>query len=98
MQAPGFSAQRYGFHQIRTPRDIEYDALSRVTHQLQRAIGGDGSLAAAAAANSDLWTTFATDLADDGNALPARLRGTLVSLAIFSIRHGQKVMAGERDA
>lgn len=98
VQAPGFSAQRFGFHQVRTARDIEYDAFSRVTRGLQRALKGDGSLAQAAAANIELWTTLASDLADDGNGMPPQLRGSLLSLAIFSIRQARGVMTGARSA
>lgn len=98
LQSPGLSAQRFGFNQVRTARDIEYDAFSRVTRGLQRAMRGDGSLAQAAAANVELWSTLAVDLADDGNGLPAELRGSLLSLAMFSIRHARGVMTGDRRA
>ena len=98
MQTPGFSAQLFGYHPVRTGRDIEYDAFSRVTRGLQRAMHGEGSVSQAAAANVELWSTLATDLADDGNGLPVALRGALLSLAIFSIRHAQAVMTGACQA
>ena len=98
MQSPSIAAQRFGHPHIRTARDIEYDAFSRVTRGLQRAIRGDGSLVQAAAANAELWTTLAADLADEGNALPAAMRGSLLSLAIFSIRTSQRVMTGGAKA
>lgn len=97
-QATGFTGRRFGHIPIRTERDIEYDAFARVTRSLQQALRGDGSLAAAAAANVELWSALATDLADDGNALPVSLRGALLSLALFSVRHAQGVMTGERQA
>ena len=90
--------QRFGYRQVGTARDIEYDAFSRVTRSLQRAQRGEGSLVQAASSNCELWSTLATDLADDENALPAELRASLLSLAIFSIRHGQSVMSGQRTA
>ncbi|WP_134724590.1 flagellar biosynthesis regulator FlaF [Paracoccus luteus] len=89
----GFSTRRFGTEQIRTPRDIEYDAFARATRQLQQAAQGHGSLAAAAHLNTQLWQILASDLAEADNGLPDPLRAGLLSLAIFSIRHGQAVMA-----
>lgn len=89
----GLAARRFGSEQVRTARDIEYDAFSRVTRQLQRALSGQDSLAAAAGANAQLWTVLAGDLAEEDNTLPPELRAGLLSLAIFSLRHGRAVMA-----
>lgn len=88
----GFSTRRFGAEQIRTPRDIEYDAFARTTRLLQQADDGQGSLAAAAHANTQLWQVLASDLAEADNALPDSVRAGLLSLALFSIRHGQGVM------
>ena len=88
----GFAPRRFGAEEIRTPRDIEYDAFARTTRQLQQAADGHGSLAAAAHVNTQLWQILACDLAEAGNGLPEPLRAGLLSLALFSIRHGQGVM------
>jgi len=55
------------------------------------------SLARAAAANADLWSTLAADLADDGNDLPDDLKARLLSLAIFSIRQSHRAIAGNAE-
>ena len=95
MQSSSLATRRFGQPSIRTARDIEYDAFSRVTRGLQRAMQGEGSIVQAACANIELWTALAADLADDENLLPPALRGSLLSLAIFSIRHSQRMMTGE---
>ncbi|MEM6972334.1 MAG: flagellar biosynthesis regulator FlaF [Pseudomonadota bacterium] len=78
-----------------TPRAIEYDAFSRVTGGLTAASSADdyARLASALHDNLRLWTTLAADLAGDGNAYPAALRGQLISLARFVQRHSQAVLA-----
>lgn len=38
---------------------------------------------------------LASDLAHPDNALPDDVKAGLLSLAFFSLRHGQKVMAGK---
>ena len=97
MQAPGNFARGAGFNTVRSHRDVEYDAFSRVTRDLQRASRGEMSLARAAAANADLWSTLAADLADDGNDLPDDLKARLLSLAIFSIRQSHRAIAGNAE-
>ena len=89
----GLAARGFGSEQVRTARGMEYDAFSRVTRQLQRALARQDSPAVAAGANAQLWTVLASDLAEEDNALPAELRAGLLSLAIFSLRHGRAVMA-----
>jgi flagellar biosynthesis activator protein FlaF len=85
-------------HAIRTPRDTEHDALSRVTGALRRAQDGGAAsfpdFARAVHDNRALWTVFATDLAGEGNGLPKPLRGRLLSLAIFVEAHSSKVLRG----
>lgn len=78
----------------RAPRDIEYAAFSHVTRQLKAAQRGRLPAPAAVYNNTALWTALATDLADTGNSLPDQLKASLLSLSIFSIRHGQAVAAG----
>ena len=47
--------------------------------------------------NYFLWSELAADLASPGNELPEQLKGQLLSLAMFSIRHGNRVLAGHGD-
>lgn len=97
MQTTGLSAQIAGFRQAKNPRDLEYDAFSRVTRGLLKAKRGEASMMKAASETVELWTTLAADLAEDGNALSEQLRASLISLAIFAIRQGHMVMSGERQ-
>ncbi len=80
---------------LRAPRDMEYDAFSRVTAALKAAQSGQDAAARTAAVhqNNNLWNILLADLSSPGNSLPADLRGDLVSLALFSVQHGLKVMS-----
>ncbi len=88
--APHFMSEH-----IQTERDIEYDAFSRVSHALQNAQPDSTALTAAVHMNTELWTLLANDLASPGNELPDQLKARLISLAIFSIRHGYRTLAGD---
>lgn len=87
----------YGNQAVRTTRDTEYDAISRVTRMLHQSDPMGRSLDAIAAVhkNNELWTLLAGDLAHDGNQLPDGVRAGLLSLAAFSLRHGHAVLAGQ---
>lgn len=80
---------------LRAPRDVEYDAFSRVTAALKSAQTSQDVAVRTAAVhqNNNLWNTLLADLSSSGNGLPMDLRGNLVSLALFSVRHGLKVMS-----
>lgn len=86
---------QFGSDYVRTDRDNEYTVVSRVTRLLQNALDSGDDLAAIRAthANNELWIALAADLASPGNALPDELKAGLISLAMFSIRHGHKVLA-----
>lgn len=84
----------YGINAVRTARDAEYDIFSRVTRMLREADTRAEQIAATYK-NNELWTLLASDLANPENALPDELKANLISLAIFSIRHGSSVMQGE---
>lgn len=88
--APHFMSEH-----IRTERDIEYDAFSRVSNALQNARSDSAALIPAIHMNTELWTLMANDLASPGNELPDQLKARLLSLAIFSIRHGYRALAGD---
>lgn len=91
------SESGYGANAVRSPRDAEYDVISRVTRLLRQAdrSGRSGDAIMAVHRNNELWTLLATDLADPGNALPTETKAGLLSLAGFSLRHGHAVLAGQ---
>ena len=82
---------------MRSTRDAEYDAFSRVTSMLHQADpqGRNAESIAAVSRNNELWLILSADLMNPDNALPDELKAGLLSLAGFSIRHGHAVMAGE---
>lgn len=97
-QTHRYNRDGYAAAQMRNPRDTEYDAFSRVTHMLQASLKDPMRAAQAAQANCELWGVLASDLAEPENAHDDNLKAQLISLAIFSIRHGYKVMNGEAGA
>ncbi|WP_209427288.1 flagellar biosynthesis regulator FlaF [Pararhodobacter sp. SW119] len=105
MNAHAFAQNAYGANArtVKTPRDIEYDVLARITGQLQTAIAdtsytGFPALAAAMVENQQLWSTFAVDLADPNNQFPKDLRARLFYLAEFVMQHTRKVLNGTAKA
>lgn len=87
---------------IRTPRNIEYVAFSKISHRL-RAAAIDRhtdftSFAAAISDNRRLWTTLAVDVAQSENALPQELRARLFWLAEFTESESKKLLRGKGDA
>ena len=88
---------------LKTPRDIEYDVLARITGRLNSCLPHargrtDPELVTALNENRHLWTAFATDLASPGNAFPDDLRAGLFYLAEFTLRHTAQILAGEATA
>ena len=85
----------YGSPHAKSPREVEYELFARVTRALQSAgpAGSGSKVAQAIVDNTQLWTELAADLASPGNKLPEGLKGQLLSLAMFSIRHGNRVLA-----
>lgn len=83
------------------PRRAEYRVLAQATHRLSRAAEGGGAafprLAEALHENLLVWNVLAVDLARPGNALPEALRAGLLSLAVFVVRHTERVLAREAD-
>lgn len=89
----------YGPSVVRTTRDVEYDALSRVTGMLRKSAASGDRLAEIQAVrkNIELWTILAGDLSSEGNKLPKELRAQLLSLAAFSLRHSQAVFTKDAN-
>lgn len=91
-----FSERAYGSPVLRGARDTEYHVFSQVTRMLRQAPRDCISVetVAAVSKNNELWTLLATDLADPGNGCSDSMKAGLLSLAFFSIRHGQAVLSG----
>lgn len=88
---------------LKTPRDIEYDLMAGITGRLKAALPHakgrlSPSLAAALHDNSRMWATFATDLAHPENAFAEDLRGSLFSLAEFTLQHTARVLGCDATA
>lgn len=81
----------------RTHKNIEYEAVARITAKLHKAAqkgrSGFPALAAALHDNNRLWNVFAIDVADSGNGLPSDLRAKLFYLAEFTREHSSKVLS-----
>lgn len=83
---------------IRTNRGTEYEAFAKITHKLQSVAKKRPDIRAVAAAihdNRRLWTLLATDVQDEGNLLPAKLRAQIMYLFEFTQQHSRKVLARE---
>jgi flagellar biosynthesis activator protein FlaF len=85
----------------RSPRDIEYELMARITRRLSAAWtsrnSGYGALVAALHDNEEMWRTFASDVAKPGNGLPEALRAKLFYLYEFTVHHSPKIRDGEAD-
>ncbi len=82
-------------HAVRTPRGTEYDAVARITHRLKSAASEPPNmveLAGAVVDNRNMWTLFATEVADKDNPLPQELRARIFYLAEFTTEHSRKVL------
>ena len=93
-----------------SPLTVEIMAFQKVTAGLERAqsdakedLSSQPALATqrhvrlcdAIYRNSQLWLTLLEDLCNPDNGLAADLKGRLGSLAATSVRHGQRVVAGQ---
>lgn len=83
----------------RTFRSVEYDLLAQVTRRLRSAWATRDTnfpgLARALADNQQLWSTFAADVAQPGNGLPAALRARLFYLYEFTAQHSRSILDGK---
>lgn len=80
----------------RTPRDTEYEAISRITRRLKSAATRKSTDFAAFVQalheNRRLWTVLATGVSDQDNALPNELRARIFYLAEFTEHHSSQVL------
>lgn len=85
-----------------TARDVEYEAFAKVTRQLRaglsRGKAGFPALVQALHDNRRLWTVLATDVASQGNGLPAPLRAQIFYLAEFVRVQSDRVLDGSAAA
>ncbi|SHE79072.1 flagellar protein FlaF [Ruegeria intermedia] len=81
----------------RTPRDTEYEAISKITHRLKAAAARKASdfsgFVQALHDNRRLWSVLANGVADSDNALPNDLRARIFYLAEFTEQHTGQVLA-----
>ena len=105
MSVAAHARTSYGDHAraLKTPRDIEYEVLARITGRIQTHLphrpGKIGAaLTEALNDNRRLWAAFATDLAQSENGLPAELRARLFYLAEFTLKHTADVLSGAASA
>ncbi len=83
----------------RTPRDTEYEAISKITHRLKSASARRetdfSAFVQALHENRRLWSVLATDVADADNALPNNLRARIFYLAEFTEQHSSQVLGNK---
>ncbi|WP_170571696.1 flagellar biosynthesis regulator FlaF [Ruegeria atlantica] len=83
----------------RTPRDAEYEAISKITHRLKAAAARRktdfGGFVQALHENRRLWTVLATGVSDSDNALPSELRARIFYLAEFTEQHSSQVLGNK---
>ncbi|MBS0360594.1 MAG: flagellar biosynthesis regulator FlaF [Proteobacteria bacterium] len=86
---------------VENPRETEYRLFAQVTLALIEAGKADASdIPARIDAldwNRRVWTALSDDCSSPGNALPAQLRASIISLAIFVGRHTSKVIRGQES-
>lgn len=82
-----------------SPRSVERQLLTRLTSALiaaERNRKDDkAGLARALGKNLEFWTVVATDVASEGNQLPAELRAQLFYLFEFTRHVTRKVLGGD---
>jgi flagellar biosynthesis regulator FlaF len=82
------------------PRIIEYRVLARAAGMLELAMtpgAGPADLPAAIHENRMVWTAFAADLAEDGNACETTLRARLLSLARWVFTESDRVLRARKS-
>lgn len=81
----------------KSPRAAEATVLAQITRGIAVSSTGDTAsfprLAQALSDNRRFWTTVATDLRGEGNALPPELKKNLLQLTVFVDRETSRVLA-----
>lgn len=83
------------------PRDLEYRLFAQVTRALIDASKLDKTEIARRADaldwNRRLWSVLGADCSDSGNQLPAPLRASIISLAIWVEKHTSLAIRNKED-
>ncbi len=83
----------------RTPRDTEYEAISKITHRLKTAATRRsqdfGGFVRALHDNRRLWSVLASGVSDSDNGLPNELRARIFYLAEFTEQHSSQVLGNK---
>ena len=84
---------------LRPARDMEYDAMARVTYRLREAAKAKSrkypEFVEALHENVRLWVLLAGDVAAQDNQLPDELRARLIYLAQFTQLQTQRILKGD---
>lgn len=82
------------------PRAMEFRLLAEISREIEQAwaSGWRGvQLMPALHRNREMWSTFAAACGPADNELPAELRASIISLALWVDRYTSAVMAGRED-
>ena len=88
------------FENASTPRSVEFQVISRITHRLKNAIKNKDKRALIDALHENrlLWNALASDVALPENGLPDALRARILYLAEFTGHHTAKVLRNQDSA
>lgn len=82
------------------PRAVEHRLMTQITGEMinARAAGGQRTaLMPALHRNREVWSAFFAACSTEGNRLPAQVRGSLISLALWVDRYTSDVVAGRES-
>nr|WP_226892719.1 flagellar biosynthesis regulator FlaF [Phycobacter azelaicus] len=81
----------------RTPKDLEFEAIARITHRMisasKQGPEGFSALAEALTENRKLWQIFQTDVTSADNGLPEDLKEQILYLAAFTTQYTSRILA-----
>ena len=87
--------------QAEDPRQVEYRLFGQVTRALMEAAKADPNDIPARIDvldwNRRVWTALSEDCSSPGNGLPAPLRASIISLAIWVARHTSAVIRRQEE-
>ena len=103
----GVDAYKKALNKTSSDRDTEYRLLAQVTASLIEAKEADGDMrvnpkkmrmvAEALNWNNEVWAAFMDDCRSSDNRLPEKLRGGILSLAIWVGKEPKLAMNGDSD-
>tara|TARA_S200000501_G_scaffold188722_1_gene177491 strand:- start:182 stop:637 length:456 start_codon:yes stop_codon:yes gene_type:complete len=103
----GVDAYKKALNKTSSDRDTEYRLLAQVTASLIEAKEADGDMrvnpkkmrlvAEALNWNNEVWAAFMDDCRSSDNRLPEKLRGGILSLAIWVGKETKLAMNGDSD-